>query len=104
MRKTQATYMKHMYDQASKMTCVHKNAIEISDFIKDLSYDVGLYNNSINYIEKINNLLLKYKLSELPKTREEFESRAVLYQILLELESLLNVNLQFYETHPNFFK
>lgn len=104
MRKTQATFMKHMYDQASKITCVHQNALEISDFIKDLSYDVGLYNHSLRYIKYIDDLLGKYRLSELPKTREEFESRAVLYQILLELESLLNVNLQFYEAHPNFFK
>jgi uncharacterized membrane protein YgaE (UPF0421/DUF939 family) len=93
-----------MYDQASKMKCVHQNAIEISDFIKDLSYDVGLYNNSMKYISMINDLLEKYRLSELPKTREEFESRAILYQVLLELESLLNVNVQFYEAHPDFFK
>jgi uncharacterized membrane protein YgaE (UPF0421/DUF939 family) len=104
MRNTQATFMKHMYDQASKMKCVHQNAIEISDFIKDLSYDVGLYNNSLKYISLINDLLEKYRLSELPKTREEFESRAILYQVLLELESLLNVNVQFYEAHPDFFK
>jgi uncharacterized membrane protein YgaE (UPF0421/DUF939 family) len=52
----------------------------------------------------INDLLEKYRLSELPKTREEFESRAILYQVLLELESLLNVNVQFYEAHPDFFK
>ncbi|MCD4826840.1 MAG: hypothetical protein K8Q99_03575 [Acholeplasmataceae bacterium] len=102
MRKTQATYMKHMYDQASKITCVHKNAIEISEFIKDLSYDVGLYDQSFKYIKNIDALLEKYRSSELPKTREEFESRAILFQILIELESLIQVNLTFYETHQDF--
>lgn len=104
MRKTQATYMKHMYDQASKIACVHENAIEISNFIKDLSHDVGLYDQSITPIKNIDALLEKYRSSELPKTRKEFESRAILYQILIELESLLEVNLAFYEVHPNFLK
>ena len=102
MRNAQATYMKHMYDQASKMSCVHKNATEISEFIRDLSYDLSLYSDSKKHKVLIDQLFVKYRESELPKTRKEFESRAILYQILLELEAFLQENMQFYDAHPKF--
>jgi uncharacterized membrane protein YgaE (UPF0421/DUF939 family) len=47
-------------------------------------------------------MLTKYRLSDLPKTREEFETRAILYQILLELESFIKIKIEFYHTYPSF--
>ena len=63
-----------------------------------------LDNFATGHRKNIDALLEKYRSSELPKTRKEFESRAILYQILIELESLLEVNLAFYKVHPNFLK
>ena len=102
MRRTQATYMKHMYDQAVKVKCNHRYAKEISDYIKDLSFSVGKFEESETYLKIIHQMLEKYRLSELPRTREEFETRAILYQIMLELETFVKVKLEFYETYPNF--
>lgn len=102
MRQTQALSIKHMYDQALTIETAHKYAVEISDVIKNFSYELGLHQETITHLNLINELLKKYKKSELPKTREEFESRATLYQVLLELKSLLKINLRFHDSFPDF--
>ncbi len=102
MRRTQSTYMKHMFQQAIKVKCHHRYAKEISDYIKDLSYDIGKYEEDHTHLEKIYQMIEKYRLSALPKTREEFETRAILYQILLELETFVKVKIEFYDTYPHF--
>ncbi|MBG9981418.1 aromatic acid exporter family protein [Facklamia sp. DSM 111018] len=40
-----------------------------------------------------------FKRSPLPKSREEFESRAILYQMLRSFESFLEIKHTFYQTH-----
>jgi uncharacterized membrane protein YgaE (UPF0421/DUF939 family) len=102
MRSTQATYLNHMFEQAVKVKCIHPYADEIADYIKKLCFAIGHFEEGETYLETINDMLSKYRLSDLPKTREEFETRAILYQILLELESFTKVKIEFYHTYPNF--
>lgn len=102
MRSTQANYLKHMFDQAVKVKCIHPYAEEISNYIKTLCFAIGSFDEGEKHIKIINDMLSKYRLSDLPKTREEFETRAILYQILLELESFIKVKTEFYHTYPDF--
>ena len=102
MRRTQATYMKHMFDQGAKVKLHHRYAKEISDYVKDLSYAIGLPDEGEKHLKQIHDMLDKYRLSALPRTREEFETRAILYQIMLELETFVKVKIEFYETYPDF--
>jgi len=102
MRSNQANYLKHMYDQAIKVKCIHPYAEEIALFIKQLCFSIGRQDEGEKHLNTIHDLLSKYRLSELPKTRDEFETRAILYQILLELESFIQVKIEFYSTFPGF--
>lgn len=102
MRKEQTSYIRHMYQQALKIQKLHPYAIQISEFVKDLSYDIGLYNKAIAQIRKLDLLQKWYKDATLPETREEFEIRATLYQILNEIESLLLVKIDFHHQFPYF--
>ena len=47
---------------------------------------------------------MKFKFREegLPKTRPEFETRALLFHILEDLEELLNVKVRFHVRYPDF--
>ncbi|AUD65428.1 hypothetical protein BK011_06885 [Tenericutes bacterium MZ-XQ] len=102
MRSTQARYLNHMFEQAVKVKCIHPYAEEIAIFIKKLCFAIGHYDEGQKHLNTIHEMLSKYRLSDLPKTRDEFESRAILYQILLELESFIQVKLEFYKTYPKF--
>ena len=102
MRKEQSSYLRHMYEHALKIKTLHPFALEISDFIKILASDIGLYDRATGQLRRLDLLLQRYKTSTLPVTREEFELRASLYQILNEIESFLMVKVEFHHTYPYF--
>ena len=102
MRKEQNSYIRHMYQQALKIKKLHPYALEISSFIVELSYDIGIYNKAFMQLKNLDLIQQRYKDATLPETREEFEIRAILYQILNEIESLLMVKVQFHHSYPEF--
>jgi uncharacterized membrane protein YgaE (UPF0421/DUF939 family) len=102
MRKEQANYIRHMYEHALRINELSPYGLEISKFIIELSYDIGLYNKAHFQLKKLEDLLATYKKSELPKSRDEFELRATLYQIVHEIMSLLRVKINFHHEYPNF--
>ncbi len=102
MRKEQISYVRHMYQQALKIKMKHPFALEVSDFVRALSYDIGVYNRAIPQLKKLDLLQQSYKEKDLPLTREEFETRAMLFQILNEIESFLMVKVDFHHAYPDF--
>lgn len=102
MRKEQNSYIRHMYQQALKIKRLHPYALEIAAFILDLSFDIGMYNKAFLQLKNLDLIQKRYKDATLPETREEFEIRAILYQILNEVESLLMVKVQFHHSYPDF--
>ena len=60
--------------------------------------DMG--NDCSALLEQLESLYAAYRQDELPDTRESFENRAILYSILTELQSFLQIKRQFYLTLP----
>ena len=102
MRKEQTNYIRHMYLQALKIKKLHPYALEIADYVITVSQDIGLYNKAVQQLRNLDAIQQSFKLSELPKTREEFEIRATLFQILIEIDSLLMVKVDFHHQFPDF--
>jgi Predicted membrane protein len=53
----------------------------------------------VSLLEDIDKLYKVFRDSELPKTRKEFESRAILYYILTDFEKFLLLKRDFYVEH-----
>lgn len=102
MRKEQSAYIRHMYVHALKIKSIHPYALSISEYVRNMTQDVGIYNKAILQLKKLGELQLGYKDAPLPETRDEFEIRAGLYQILNEIESFLMVKVQFHHQYPEF--
>ncbi len=102
MRKEQTNYIRHMYMQAIKIKELHPYALDISKYIIDLSGEIGHYNKAVEQLRQLDEIQQEFRETELPKTREEFEIRAKLYQILIEIESLLTVKIDFHHQFPDF--
>lgn len=102
MRREQSSYIRHMYQHALKLKYPHPFTHEISGFIKQLSYDIGQFDKATTQLRNLTTLREHYKQTTLPQTREEFELRASLYQLLNEIESFLNVKVNFHHDHPHF--
>ncbi len=104
MRKEQNSYIRHMYQQALKIKVLHPYTLELAAYITELSLDIGTYDKASPQLKKLEAIYERFKKARLPKTRIEFETRARLYQILNEVESLLLVKIEFHESYPLFWK
>lgn len=56
-------------------------------------------NTGVELLDQIGQLYRVYRDSSLPQTREEFESRAVLYNVLTDFEKFLALKRDFYQAY-----
>lgn len=102
MRKRQMNNVNHIYQHGLKLTIEHENLNMIITFIEELILHVGYADQATSQKEKLKEMQTYYKKTKLPKTRDEFETRAMLYQILNELEYFLDVKINFHKKYPSF--
>ena len=70
---------------------------QIAGFLEDLSDHIHPGNTAQFFLEKLNKLKDEFKNQQLPQSREEFETRATLFQLINELERYLFIKLNFKE-------
>lgn len=102
MRKRQMSHINHIYKHSLKLTIHHEYLNMIVNFIDELILDIGYDDKATSQMEKLFEVRKFYKGTKLPKTRDEFETRAMLYQILNELEYFLDVKIKFHQRNPGF--
>ncbi len=102
LRNTQMNFLKSIDHHASTIHTYHPHAEEIASLMMVIANDIGQYQESKKNLSVINALLTRYRQSDLPQSREEFETRATLYQILIELEAFVMLKHQFHERNPHF--
>lgn len=69
----------------------------LADLLIETSHQLSQENPASDLLEKIHQTLDFYRDSDLPKTRGEFESRAVLYHLLKDLERFITLKVEFYK-------
>jgi len=102
MRKEQINRLNNIYENYLKINVFHQNQIEISKYLSELETDISDQNYAIKQLNKLDDLLNEFKKEELPKTRDEFETRALLFYIVEELNNFLKVKETFHEKFPLF--
>ncbi|MGN6712782.1 aromatic acid exporter family protein [Anaerocolumna jejuensis] len=95
MRKSQGTILKRICTHIASITTVPRQAHKISDFIAHITRTFHEYNNALTLLERLQEIKLEFKADPLPGSREEFEDRAILFQILNELEAFLLLKKEF---------
>jgi uncharacterized membrane protein YgaE (UPF0421/DUF939 family) len=68
-----------------------------ADFLENLSLNIKPENTAEVFIEKLNEMKKEFEEMELPKTREEFETRAALLQLTNEMHMYLIIKSSFKE-------
>ena len=61
----------------------------IADFLEELSEAIHPGNTAHHYLKRLGDLQNQFKDEPLPTSREEFEARAQLFQLLKEMEQYL---------------
>ena len=67
----------------------------VAEYILYMAEYVVEFNSPETQLERLEKLFENMKKQPLPKTREEFESRAVLYHVLMDLEEFLTTKKRF---------
>ncbi len=95
MRKTQCVILDNLHSELQRLRHIPKQAEKVADYIKYLSQYIHEKNDPQTQIDDLEAILREMKKQPLPVSREEFESRAMLYHVLMDIEDFLKVKQKF---------
>lgn len=96
MRKQQTNVLLRIHEYLLKLSMSYLVSLKVSDFTKRTSNSIGIKNKATDLLLDLDELRELFKSWELPKTREEFENRALLFQFLNDMEIFLNIKKAFH--------
>ncbi len=102
MRSIQLDAIKRMKRHFSRVYMTYEQTKLLSEFTNDVAINIHEDNDCIGLINKITLLRKYYEMMELPKNRNEFENRALLFQFLNDLEDFLIIKKEFKEYYKNY--
>ncbi len=98
VRQSQVLILEKIQQGLGRVSEIPEKRI-ILDYLSSFKGKIGKANYALPLKERLETLLDDFKVAPLPKTRDEFESRAELFHILLELENFLNLKLRYHERY-----
>lgn len=97
MRRTQAFVLGRIEGEIKHLGELPSQAQPIAELMERISEGFHEYNNAVGFLTALDAVKDAMRGQPLPELREEFENRAVLFQILLELEQFLEIKKKFVE-------
>lgn len=96
MREKQIKVLHVIYTYILKIKSITSTTQHVSKYLKRVSMNFNMGNSAVELLNELYTLMDELKNSELPKTREEFEDRALLYLILNHMEEFLILKLTYH--------
>lgn len=98
MRWKQCSILRNLYHELEGIRDLPIEAGIISEYLYYLSNYMLEINVPQRQIERLQETFEEMRSHDLPKSREEFETRAMLYHILIDIETFLNFKADFVST------
>lgn len=95
MRHKQFELLERMLPLISRIHHTSNQSILMADFFDELADHVHPGNTAVVYLEQLKEIRNQFQQNDLPKSREEFESRASLFTLLNEIEQYLVIKRSF---------
>ena len=95
MRWRQCSILRNVYHELEHIRNFPAQASIISDYLLYLSDYMLELNIPARQIERLHELIAEVKSQELPKSEEEFENRAMLFHILMDIDDFLGFKADF---------
>ncbi len=95
MRTKQFELLERMLPLVSRISGEYDHSRKIAEFFEELAGAVHPGNTAVIYLNQLKAIRDHFKEEELPATREEFEVRASLFQLLNEIEQYLIIKRSF---------
>lgn len=95
MREHQIDGLKSISKLINQIPVLLEQSIHLADYMDHVAESFHELNNVKDLLADIDGLYDHYRKDKLPESREEFEYRAILFQILNELEHFLRIKREF---------
>ena len=95
MRERQSVILKELYRNIKRIEYLPEQAEQIAGLLGEIERDYHRENTVTELLQRLEALLRQMKEQQLPQTREEFEARAILFYILMQLKNLLALKHEF---------
>lgn len=99
MRGRQCNILKGVYSDIIRLTTTPEQVQGLSDFIREVAEEFEETNDVNDLLNKLEMLRKMYAVQELPKNREEFENRAMLYHIMEDMKCFLMIKRDYIMEH-----
>lgn len=99
MRINQFNIIKRMRSHFGKFYMSFEQTKLIADFTNNVAENIREDNDCKELMNRVSELRASFKSMELPKSREEFENRAILLQFLNDMEEFLKMKRNFAENY-----
>lgn len=94
MREKQFEIIERSLPIITSISSMVEQRMMVADFIEDLKENIKPKNTALDRLKKLS-MQRKIQQMDLPKTREEFEARATLFQFMREMEQYLMIKSNF---------
>lgn len=98
MRLSQCQVLHNLHYEVKKIREIPSQAHVVAEYILYMAEFVKEMNKPQNQLDELEKIFQSMREQPLPVTREEFESRAILYHILMDLEDFLVFKRRFIES------
>ncbi len=95
MREKQSIILQDICENLNSISSLPGQAIQVGVLLKRIENDYHRDNTVKELLQELDMLLLDLKSQELPRSREEFEARAILFYILKRIEKLLMIKREY---------
>lgn len=95
MRHEQCRILDNLHYEMKKIRSMPKQAKVIAEYILYLTDFIIEIHDPVKQMERLKEIFRDMKSEELPRTEGEFESRAMLYHILMDIEDFLACKARF---------
>ncbi len=98
MRLMQCEILEGLHYEVKKISKMPKQAEMVAECLYEIKGQVLELNDPIDAISSFEEMFERMREQELPKTRDDFEARAKLYHILMDLEEFLYLKKRYVES------
>ncbi len=95
MRRMQLMVLEDMVELIKQIDVDKDVSEEIQKLMVQIYETYGEENDGVVLKEQVSHVYKQYETKALPKTREEFENRARLYQFLTEIQTFIDIKVNF---------
>lgn len=95
MRERQSVILKEIYENIISIQYLPEQAKAVAEILAEIEQAYHRDNTVAELLEKLDALFAQMKEQPLPERREEFEARAILFYILMQIRNVLEIKREF---------